>query len=145
MQSDLPAASVLKARYLMPGAYTYKAEQLLDLALAKDPGYVPATILLSEIIRSGDRNLEAVQAIDRTLEHSPDEPQLIHLRGLIRIGLQDYPAALADLERAHELAPGQWLFGYRYAVALFQLDQKDKARERSEEHTSELQSRPHLV
>jgi len=37
--------------------------------------------------------------------------------------------AWADLERAHELAPGQWLFGYRYAVALFQLDQKDKARE----------------
>jgi tetratricopeptide (TPR) repeat protein len=129
MQSDLPAGSVLKARYLMAGDYIYKAEQLLDRALAKDPGYVPATILLSEILRSGDRNLEAVRAIDQTLEHSPDEPQLIHLRGLIRIGLQDYPAALADLERAHELAPGQWLFGYRYAVALFQLDQKDKARE----------------
>jgi predicted Zn-dependent protease len=48
---------------------------------------------------------------------------------LIRVRLQDYPAALADLERAHELAPGQWLFGYRYAVALFQLDQKDKARQ----------------
>lgn len=129
MQSDLPAGSVLKARYLMAGDYIYKAEQLLNRALAKDPGYVPATILLTEILRSGDRNLEAVRAIDQTLEHSPDEPQLIHLRGLIRIGLQDYPAALADLERAHELAPGQWLFGYRYAVALFQLDQKGKARE----------------
>jgi predicted CXXCH cytochrome family protein len=129
MQSDLPAGSVLKARYLMAGDYVYKAEQQLKHALAKDRGYVPATILLTDILRSGDRNLEAVRAIDQTLEHSPDEPQLIHLRGLIRIRLQDYPAALADLERAYELAPGQWLFGYRYAVALFQLDQKDKARQ----------------
>jgi predicted Zn-dependent protease len=129
MQSDLPAGNVLKARYLMAGDYVYKAEQQLNRALAKDPGYVPATILLTDILRSGDRNLEAVRAIDQTLEHSPDEPQLIHLRGLIRVRLQDYPAALADLERAYELTPGQWLFGYRYAVALFQLDQKDRARQ----------------
>ena len=129
LQSDLPAGSVLKARYLLMGDYVYKAEQQLNRALAKDPGYVPATIMLTDILRSGDRNLEAVRAIDQTLEHSPDEPQLIHLRGLIRIRLQNYPAALADLERAHQLVPGQWLFGYRYAVALFQLDQKDKARQ----------------
>ena len=129
MQSDLPAGSVLKARYLLAGDYVYKAEQQLNRALAKDQGYVPATILLTDILRAGDRNLEAVRAIDQTLEHSPDEPQLIHLRGLIRIRLQNYPAALADLERAHQLVPGQWLFGYRYAVALFQLDQKDKARQ----------------
>ncbi|MEX2475806.1 tetratricopeptide repeat protein [Marinobacter sp.] len=128
-QSDLPAGSVLKARYLLAGDYVYKAEQQLKRALSKDPGYVPATIVLTDILRSGDRNLEAVRAIDQTLGHSPDEPQLIHLRGLIRIRLQDYPAALADLEQAHTLAPGQWLFGYRYAVALFQLDQKEKARQ----------------
>ena len=104
MQSDLPAGSVLKARYLMAGDYVYKAEQQLKRAPAKDR-YVPATILLTDILRSGDRNLEAVRAIDQTLEHSPDEPQLIHLRGLIRIRPQDYPAALADLEQAHALAP----------------------------------------
>ncbi|RMJ05786.1 Doubled CXXCH motif protein [Marinobacter litoralis] len=129
MQSDLPAGSVLKARYLLAGNYVYKAEQLLKRALRKDPGYVPATILLTDILRSGHRNLEAIRAIDDTLQHSPDDPQLIHLRGLIRIGLRDYPAALADLGRAHSLAPDQWLFGYRYAVALFQLEQKEKARE----------------
>lgn len=128
MQSDLPSGLVLKARYLLARDFVYKAERTLEKALNKDPGYAPATILLTEILRSGGRNLEAIDAINRILEQTPDEASLIHLRGLINLKLKDYNKALEDLERATALAPDQWLFGYRYAVALFQLQQQDEAR-----------------
>lgn len=129
MQSDLPSGLVLKARYLMAMDYVYKAGKALEAALAKDLGYAPATILLTDILRAGRRNLEAVEAINRTLAVAPANAQLVHLRGLIQFKLKDYPKALEDLERAAELAQENWLFGYRYAVALFQLNQIDKARQ----------------
>ncbi|MBL84509.1 MULTISPECIES: tetratricopeptide repeat protein [Marinobacter] len=129
VQSDLPSGLVLKARYLLANDMIYKAEKTLDRALEKDRGYVPAAIQLTDVLRSGGRNREAIQLIDSTLEASPGEAQLVHLRGLINLKLKDYPAALENLEQAAELAPEQWLFGYRYAVALYQLGQKDKARE----------------
>ncbi|RBP32254.1 putative CXXCH cytochrome family protein [Marinobacter pelagius] len=128
MQSDLPSGLVLKARYLLARDFVYKAERELEKALNKDSGYAPATILLTDILRSGGRNLEAIDAINRTLEQTPDDASLIHLRGLINLKLKDYSKALEDLERATSLAPDQWLFGYRYAVALFQLQKRDEAR-----------------
>jgi len=129
VQSDLPSGRVLKAQYLLANGLVYKAEKELDIALEKDRGYVPAAIQLTGILRSGGRNLEAIRVIDETLASSPDEAPLIHLRGLINLKLEDYPAALANLEQAARLEPGQWLFGYRYAVALFQLGHKERARE----------------
>ncbi|WP_278368045.1 tetratricopeptide repeat protein [Marinobacter salarius] len=129
VQSDLPSGLVLKARYLLAKDMIYKAEKTLDRALEKDRGYVPAAIQLTDVLRAGGRNREAIQLIDSTLEASPGEARLIHLRGLINLKLKDYNAALKNLEQAAELAPGQWLFGYRYAVALYQMGQKDKARE----------------
>jgi predicted CXXCH cytochrome family protein len=129
LQSDLPSGRVLKAQYLLANGRVYKAEKELDIALEKDRGYVPAAIQLTGILRSGGRNLEAIRVIDETLSSSADEAQLIHLRGLINLKLEDYPAALANLEQAARLEPGQWLFGYRYAVALFQLGHKERARE----------------
>lgn len=128
MQSDLPSGSVLKARYLLARDRVYQAEQELKTALRKDRGYVPAAILLTDILRSGGRNLEAIEVIDRTLASTPEDARLVHLRGLVHLKLKDYPAALADLERAAELDPEQWLFGYRYAVALYQLQQGEAVR-----------------
>ncbi|AZT82473.1 hypothetical protein EHN06_02355 [Marinobacter sp. NP-4(2019)] len=132
IQSDLPSGRVLKAQYLMANDRVYKAEKELNIALEKDRGYVPAAIQLTDILRSGNRNLEAIRVIDETLAKSPDEAPLIHLRGLINLKLEDYAAALANLEQATMLEPGQWLFGYRYAVALYQLGHKVKAREVTE-------------
>ncbi|WP_322002149.1 tetratricopeptide repeat protein [Marinobacter alexandrii] len=129
VQSDLPSGLVLKARYLLATDRVYRAEQVLAKALEKDRGYVPAAIQLTDILRSGDRNREAIRLINATLEASPDEARLIHLRGLINLKLKDYPAALESLKKAAELEPGQWLFGYRYAVALYQLGEKEKARD----------------
>lgn len=121
LQSDLPSGRVLKARYLLANDMVYKAEKELDVALEKDRGYVPAAIQLTDILRSGDRNREAIRVIDRTLAESADDARLVHLRGLINLKLEDYSTALENLEQAARLEPGQWLFGYRYAVALYQL------------------------
>lgn len=130
MQSDLPSGSLLKARYLLSIDSTNdEAEKLLKRALQKDAQYTPATILLTDILRSDGRNHEAIIAIDRSLAIFPNEASLIHLRGLVHLKLKDYPIALKNLERAAELEPGQWLFGYRYALVLYQLKNKEKARE----------------
>ncbi|MBL3556375.1 MULTISPECIES: tetratricopeptide repeat protein [Marinobacter] len=132
LQSDLPSGRVLNARYLLANDMVYKAEQELGVALEKDRGYVPAAVHLTDILRSGGRNREAVRVIDETLSASPDDARLIHLRGLINLKLKDYPAALENLEQAARLEPGQWLFGYRYAVALYQLGEREKARQTTE-------------
>lgn len=129
LQSDLPSGRVLKAQYLLANDRVYKAEKELNVALEKDRGYVPAAIQLTDILRSGSRNREAIRVIDRTLAASADDARLIHLRGLINLKLEDYAAALENLEQAARLEPGQWLFGYRYAVALYQLGEREKARE----------------
>jgi predicted CXXCH cytochrome family protein len=129
MQSDLPPGAVLKARYLLSQNKVYRAEQQLKIALKKDSGYVPAAILLTDILRSGGRYHEAMDLTNQTLLASSDSAPLTHLRGLINLKLKDYPAALLDLEKAAKSAPGEWLFGYRYAMALYQLKQREKARE----------------
>lgn len=129
MQSDLPSGLVLRARYLLARDFAYKAQKSLERALVKDPGYAPATILLTDILRSGGLNLDAIKVINRTLIESPNEATLIHLRGLINLKLKEYEQALKDLKQASDLEQEQWLFGYRYAVALFQLQQKTEARE----------------
>lgn len=144
LQSDLPSGLVLKARYLLAGNYVYKAGKALERALEKDPGYVPATILFTDILRSGGRNLEALEAIDRTLQRAGGDARLIHLRGLIHLKLQNYGKALEDLGEAAALAPGNWLFGYRYAVALFQLKQPDKARDVTRERLQRFPDNPRL-
>ncbi|MBC7183588.1 MAG: tetratricopeptide repeat protein, partial [Marinobacter sp.] len=144
MQSDLPSGLVLKARYLMARDFVYKAEKALEKALEKDPGYAPAAILLTDILRSGGRNLEAIDAINRTLEQTPDQASLIHLRGLINLKLKEYSRALEDLEQAAALAPDQWLFGYRYAVVLFQLQEPDKARKVTETLLERFPDNPRL-
>lgn len=127
-QSDLPSGRVLKAQYLLATDRLYKAEKELGIALEKDHGYVPAAIQLTDILRSGGRNHEAMGVIDRTLAKSPNDGSLLHLRGLINLKLEDYPTALESLGRAAQLEPENWLFGYRYAVALYQLGDKKKAR-----------------
>lgn len=129
MQSDSPSGLVLRARYLLARDYVYKAERALIKALDKDPGYVPATILLTDILRSGARNLEAIDAINRTLASGSDDARLIHLRGLVRLKLKHYDRALRDLEQAMELSPQHWFFGYRYAVVLFRLQRQNEAKE----------------
>ena len=144
MQSDLPSGLVLKARYLLARDFVYKAEKVLEKALSKDQGYVPATILLTDILRSGGRNLEAIDAINRTLVQSAGDASLIHLRGLIHLKLKEYNLALEDLGQASELAPDQWLYGYRYAVALFQLQHLDKAREVTGELLQRFPDNPRL-
>lgn len=128
MQSDLPSGRVLKAKYLQTQGKIDEAEEQLGIALEKDRGYDPAVILLTDILRASGRNREAIQVIDKALSYSPGTAQLVHLRGLVNLKLRDYPAALTDLEQAAKLEPERWLFGYRYAVALYQLDQQEKAR-----------------
>lgn len=144
LQSDLPSGLVLNARYLLTGDYVYKAGKALEKALEKDPGYVPATILLTDILRSGGQNVEAMEAINRTLETVPGDASLLHLRGLIHLKLKHYEKALEDLGEAALLAPDNWLFGYRYAVALFQLEQLDQARSETEKLLERFPDNPRL-
>lgn len=128
MQSDLPAGRANRARFFLATDRVYNAEKDLRNALEKDPGYAPAALLLTNILRSGGRAREAVDVIDGVLRSDPDQAQLIHVRGLSWIGIGDSDKALNDLKRAAELAPGEWLYGYRYAVALYRFGNVPEAR-----------------
>lgn len=128
MDSDLPAGRARKARYFLATDRVYRAEQELRVGLDKDPGHVQSAILLADILRSGHRNDEAVEVLSDALAAVPRHAGLVHVRGLTQLALRNYPQALADLEQAWQWAADEWLYGYRYAVALYRLDQVEKAR-----------------
>ncbi|MFC6673909.1 tetratricopeptide repeat protein [Marinobacterium aestuariivivens] len=118
-QADLPAGRTLRARYFRLSGEPAAAETDLELALRKDPGYLPAIVELTALLRDQRRFDETIRLLNRALKNLPNNATLHHLRGLTYLQQKEYPPALVDLARATELEPDNADFGYRYAVALY--------------------------
>lgn len=126
-QADRPAGRTLRARYALLAGQPSAGEQDLNLALKMDNAYLPAYILLSDLLRSQQRFNDAIEVLNKGLQQLPESAQLWHLRGLTWLQLQRYDVALKDLQQASEQAPDNWLFGYRYGLALLRLGQIERA------------------
>ena len=101
-------------------------------ALQLDPATVEAWINLADLehARSGERQVEAI--LHQGLTRLPDSADLHHALGLSQVRQQRFTAALKALERAVELAPDNPHYGHVLAVALHQLGQTERARQRLE-------------
>ncbi|GAA0788763.1 cytochrome c3 family protein [Marinobacterium sediminicola] len=127
-QSDRPAGRTLRGRYRLISGAQESAEQDFQVALRMDHAYLPAYMLLTELLRSQQRFDEAVVLLTRGLDYLPLNANLLHLRGLTLLQVKRYERALDDLEKAADLLEENWLFNYRYALALLRLGQVAKAR-----------------
>jgi Flp pilus assembly protein TadD len=86
-------------------------------ALKLDDRFVPAWINLADLMRLQGREGDAASSLREGLAVSPDDPTLHHALGLSLVRQHDNTAALAELRRAYELAPGNARFAYVYGVA----------------------------
>src|SRR6266498_4949592 len=131
----------------------------------------PAVVLTSEFIAAG-RDAEAYGYFHERAEARPDEPLFLALEGtfqarlaakrmpealqqlvrhvghapgfVAKVAAPEFFAAVAKLDEAVSRAPGLTTY-FRGQVLADAPPVVGKAEARSEEHTSELQSRPHLV
>ena len=77
-------------------------------------------------IRQGSPH-RAVRHFDRRVARYPDDPQSYRWRGVARLAVEDYEAAVSDFNRSLELAPGDCEALTLRAAALVKLEQFDRA------------------
>lgn len=88
------------------------ADEALDLALARDPDFLPALHLKAYIEFSAGRYTEALDWARRYLEEQPDGGETRKVSGLAKFMLGDRAGAERELHRASSLLPGD--FDARY-------------------------------
>jgi tetratricopeptide (TPR) repeat protein len=90
-------------------------------ALKLDPGYLPAFVNLADLYREQGREAEGEallrQAL-RAVSDNADDASLHHALGLLLVRTGRLDAALPELARAVELAPGEARYAYVYEVAI---------------------------
>jgi tetratricopeptide (TPR) repeat protein len=75
------------------------AERAFVRAITIRPGMAVASVNLALLYRGQGRHAEALEGLERALEHCPGDPDLLTLRAQTRSDLGDDDGALADLEQ----------------------------------------------
>lgn len=105
----------------------------LNEAIRLLPTAIPAYLYLAQAY-GGVRSLkDARGTIDRGLERSPDNPQLLQARGSLDLRLGDVAAARATLEKAKTADPGNVLVRVDLAAAYRQSGDLTRARSEADE------------
>jgi predicted CXXCH cytochrome family protein len=109
-----------------------KAEAEIKAAIALDRGFVPAYVNLADLYRVQGRDAEGEGVLRDGLKQVPKSAMLHHALGLVLVRLKRTDSALAELEQATALEPGNARFSYVYAVALHSTGKTDAAIKRLE-------------
>jgi tetratricopeptide (TPR) repeat protein len=94
------------------------AEHAYRTAIRLDPGFGPAYANLADLYRALGRDADGEAVLREGLAKLPDDDSLHHALGLLQIRSKDLPGALASLERAAQLAPGNARYVYVLALAV---------------------------
>lgn len=118
--ADRPEARVNLASFLARQGEGASAQAQFESALRLDPAFVPAYVNGADALRGAGDDAAALALLERGIAAVPGDhaAALHHARGLTLVRLQRLPDAVADLRRAHELAPRQARYAYVYAVGL---------------------------
>ncbi len=90
------------------------------------PDFVPAYVNLADLHREAGRDDESERVLETGLGAAPDQPDLLHALGLLRVRQQRLADALAPLGRAASARPR---YAYVYAMALDAAGRGDEAIE----------------
>ena len=104
-----------------------KAEEEIKAAIRLEPLFIPAYVNLADVYRARDRDAEGERILREGLKIAPKSAMLHHALGLALVRMKRTDAALAELERATVLEPGNGRFAYVYAVALHSTGKADAA------------------
>jgi tetratricopeptide (TPR) repeat protein len=118
LNADDPAALVNRGNFHAARGETAEAERAYREALVLNPDWVPAYVNLGDLFRQTGRDGDGETLLREGLTRQPKAAALHHSLGLWQVRQKNFPAALASLKRAVELAPEDARFGYVYAVAL---------------------------
>jgi tetratricopeptide (TPR) repeat protein len=100
--------------------------QEISLAQAGDPRPRAAEVTT---LLSLKRNDEALKTVEAAVAAAPDNPDNVYLRGVVRMTLQQLPAAEKDFRRALQLHPDHLAALNDLAVLDLSQGRKDEARE----------------
>jgi cellulose synthase operon protein C len=100
--------------------------QEISLAQAGDPRPCAAEVTA---LLSLKRNDEALKTVEAAVAAAPDDPDAVYLRGVVRMTLQQLPAAEKDFRRTLQLRPDHLAALNDLAVLDLSQGRKDEARE----------------
>ncbi len=95
-----------------------EAVPLLRQAVRQRPHNIEPYYSLAVTLYSGlGQSREALAVLEQAVARGAAEAEVFHLLGAIRLSLNDAEGAIGDLERALQLAPGDWKIRNRLGVA----------------------------
>jgi Flp pilus assembly protein TadD len=103
------------------------ARHAYDTALRLGPWFVPAYANLADLLRMKGKDEEGEKVLRQGLRIDPGNAALHHALGLLLVRQKRMYGALAELERAADLAPGDPGFAYAYAIGLHGAGQTEAA------------------
>jgi tetratricopeptide (TPR) repeat protein len=121
---DLKAAAVLLGQGKGDEALKAIREEI-SIAQPGDPRPRAAEVTTLLALK---RNTEALKTVEAAVAASPDNPDSLYLRGVVRMTLQQLPAAEQDFRRALELRPDHLAALNDLAVLDLSQGRKDEAR-----------------
>ncbi len=116
--ADDAAAQVNLGNFYTAQGQPESAEAAYREALNLDPNWVPAYVNFADLLRRLSRDPEGEKVLRAGITRLPQAAALYHSLGLLQVREKDMQAALASLQKAAKLAPGEARYSYVYAVAL---------------------------
>lgn len=111
-------------------------QQVQELAayVEQNPDDVAATLRLAELNFQINNWPRAAELYERVLEMRPDDPAVLSDLGVAYRGMGRFDDALAQFDRAQEIAPQHWESRYNEVIVLaFDMNQPDQAAATLEE------------
>jgi tetratricopeptide (TPR) repeat protein len=117
VNEDHPTARTNLANFYVQRGIPFEAETAYRDVIAFDSTYLPAYLNLSDLYRAMGRDRDGEATLLQGLSIFPNDPNLLHARGLQLVRLGSMDAAVTLLGRAVDLAPGVPRYAYVLAIA----------------------------
>ncbi len=91
--------------------------ETLDRLVARHPEFLPARLLLAEVLLTGGDAQRALAHVEHVMAHEPDDAAAQHTAGLVHEALGQQSLAIQHLRRAAELEPQNEIYGLSLQAA----------------------------
>ncbi len=129
---DTPEAYVNLGLFHQQQGDAEAAHKAYVQALKIAPYFAGAWLNLADLYRAMGRDNDAEKPLQEAMAQLPENADLHHAMGLLKIRRKQYMPALLSLRNAARLAPDNTRYNYVYALALAELNQQKKGMEAME-------------